>query len=53
MEELAELQAMGCHAAILGKSIYTGASTSNRLWHCIRNKGVGRMITKRIIRAWM
>lgn len=25
MEELAELQAMGCHAAILGKSIYTGA----------------------------
>lgn len=25
MEELARLQAMGCHAAILGKSIYTGA----------------------------
>ena len=25
LEELAELQAMGCHAAILGKSIYTGA----------------------------
>lgn len=25
MEELNELQAMGCHAAILGKSIYTGA----------------------------
>lgn len=25
MEELAKLQAMGCHAAILGKSIYTGA----------------------------
>lgn len=25
MQELAELQAMGCHAAILGKSIYTGA----------------------------
>lgn len=25
MEELDELQAMGCHAAILGKSIYTGA----------------------------
>ena len=25
MEELQELQAMGCHAAILGKSIYTGA----------------------------
>lgn len=25
MEELAQLQAMGCHAAILGKSIYTGA----------------------------
>lgn len=25
MAELAELQAMGCHAAILGKSIYTGA----------------------------
>lgn len=25
MEELAELEAMGCHAAILGKSIYTGA----------------------------
>ena len=25
MEELAELQAMGCHAAILGKSIFTGA----------------------------
>ena len=25
MEELAELQGMGCHAAILGKSIYTGA----------------------------
>lgn len=25
MEELAELQPMGCHAAILGKSIYTGA----------------------------
>lgn len=25
MEELTELQAMGCHAAILGKSIYTGA----------------------------
>lgn len=25
MEELAALQAMGCHAAILGKSIYTGA----------------------------
>ena len=25
MGELAELQAMGCHAAILGKSIYTGA----------------------------
>ena len=25
MEELAELQAMGCHVAILGKSIYTGA----------------------------
>ena len=25
MEELAELQVMGCHAAILGKSIYTGA----------------------------
>ena len=25
MEELAELQAMGCHATILGKSIYTGA----------------------------
>lgn len=24
MQELAELQAMGCHAAILGKSIYTG-----------------------------
>ena len=24
-------------------------STSNRLWHCIRNKGAGRMITKRII----
>ena len=27
MEELAELQAMGCHAAILGKSIYTGAES--------------------------
>lgn len=25
MAELAELEAMGCHAAILGKSIYTGA----------------------------
>ena len=25
MEELAQLQDMGCHAAILGKSIYTGA----------------------------
>ena len=25
MEELEELQAMGCHGAILGKSIYTGA----------------------------
>lgn len=25
MDELDELQAMGCHAAILGKSIYTGA----------------------------
>ena len=25
MEELAELRDMGCHAAILGKSIYTGA----------------------------
>lgn len=25
MEELDELQAMGCHASILGKSIYTGA----------------------------
>ena len=25
LEELAALQAMGCHAAILGKSIYTGA----------------------------
>ena len=25
MQELAELQAMHCHAAILGKSIYTGA----------------------------
>lgn len=25
MEELTELQAMGCHAAILGKSIYTGS----------------------------
>lgn len=25
MEELAQLQEMGCHAAILGKSIYTGA----------------------------
>ena len=25
MAELAELQAMHCHAAILGKSIYTGA----------------------------
>lgn len=25
MEELEELQAMGCHAAILGKSLYTGA----------------------------
>lgn len=25
MEELASLQKMGCHAAILGKSIYTGA----------------------------
>ena len=25
MEELASLQEMGCHAAILGKSIYTGA----------------------------
>ena len=25
MDELAELQAMRCHAAILGKSIYTGA----------------------------
>ena len=24
-KELAELQAMHCHAAILGKSIYTGA----------------------------
>ena len=25
MAELETLQAMGCHAAILGKSIYTGA----------------------------
>ncbi len=25
MEELEELQAMGCHGAVLGKSIYTGA----------------------------
>ena len=25
MDELAALQAMGCHAAILGKAVYTGA----------------------------
>ena len=25
MEELDTLQTMGCHAAILGKSVYTGA----------------------------
>ena len=49
MEELAELQAMGCHAAILGKSIYTGAIDLKQAVHCIRNKGAGRMITKRII----
>ena len=47
MAELAELQAMHCHAAILGKSIYTGAidlAKAVRLY-----EGSERMITKRII----
>ena len=47
MAELAELSAMHCHAAILGKSIYTGAidlAEAVRLY-----EGNEDMITKRII----
>ena len=50
MEELAELQAMGCHAAILGKSIYTGAIDLGRGCAPVSGLKEGHsMITKRII----
>ena len=49
MEELAELQAMAATPQFWANPSTPAPSTSNRLWHCIRNKGAGRMITKRII----